>query len=176
MIGASDVANGYEWRRTMKDLRTDFEFVGTKDDGHFLHEGVPHNTSGDMLARIGDTPDCDVATVLAGGNDMIQGVPNWVTVNNIQSIVNALNARNITVYVMAIPPSNMGADANTAILYLNLKLRKNINGAQEINLFDAVAKCGIDPDLLYVSDNIHFTDRMYRDVLAPYTAPLITNN
>lgn len=174
MIGGSDVSRGQAWRSTMQQLRPDFEFVGSRDDGLYQHDGIGGNTSKQMLDRIADVPDCDVATILAGGNDLLQGVPNWATVNNVQNIVNALNARNITVYVMAIPPVNLGAEANSAILYLNLKLRRGITGAQEINLWEAVTKCGINQDLLYVDDKIHFTDIAYTDVLAPYTADNIT--
>jgi lysophospholipase L1-like esterase len=147
------------------------QFVGTKYDGRWNHDGVAGDSTADLVARIDTIPPCDIALVLIGTNDWGQGITMDGTLTRLQRIVNELSSRGTSVYLLKLLPrfDNLGLnDWNAAI---NDRITNEITGATIINTWAALMQSEY-PLTLLLYDGLHPTALGY-DELALYIGPRI---
>ncbi|HBB34900.1 MAG TPA: acylhydrolase [Cyanobacteria bacterium UBA8803] len=133
----------------------------------WLNQGISGENSTQILSRLSAFSQSrpDTIYVMAGTNDLRQGVSDRVILNNLRQIVRRLrlNHPKAQIIVQSILPTRLSAISSDRIYYLNQQIAvlTQQEGAGYLNLYNLFADEGGQLRRDLTTDGIHLTSRGY---------------
>lgn len=171
-VGDSITYGAKRLRTNLYNAHNDWQYIGNNYDGRWFHDGIPGDSSADVVSRLDNIPPCDIAFVLIGTNDFGSGIYSInETISNIQTIVDTLSGRGTAVYVETLLPRFDFLELNTWNIAINKKITEKITGATILDTYKSLANSNY-PLVYLLYDGLHPSWLGY-DEMAEYINPLI---